>query len=308
MESISCNLCGSDERDTLYSLPDYLLEKQNNLTVLVKCNQCGLIYQNPRPTINEIGVHYPQEYDSYHPVPNSVKDSRLMSKAIQYGINKRCRIVNENCEGGSILDIGCATGEFLNGMRQYPTWNIYGVEISPFASQIARERFNLEIFTGTLEQATYPDEFFDAVTLWDVFEHLHDPARTLMEIHRILKPKGILVVRVPNIISWDARIFGQYWAGLDAPRHLFVFNPSTLSTLLQKGGFEVKKIGCPIGSYPTFVLSLRFWMVGKGIRYSIRDRILQILNSPIARLCTAPIFFLMNRGLRGPLITTIAIK
>jgi len=168
METVSCNLCGGDERITLYNLPDYLLEKLDSLTVLVKCNQCGLIYQNPRPTINEIGVYYPPEYDSYNAIPNAVKNYRLMSKAIQYGINKRCRIVLENGKGGSILDIGCATGEFLNGMRRYPTWNTYGVEISPFASSIARERFGLEVFTGTLGEAAYPDESFDVITLWDV--------------------------------------------------------------------------------------------------------------------------------------------
>jgi ubiquinone/menaquinone biosynthesis C-methylase UbiE len=267
MESVSCNLCGSDERIPIYHLPDYLLERPDILTVLVKCNRCGLIYQNPRPTIDDIGVHYPPEYDSYNTVPNRVKNSWLMSKAIQYGINKRCRIVQENRKGGSILDIGCATGEFLNGMRRYPTWETYGVEISPFASSVARERFGLEVFTGILEEAAYPDEFFDAITLWDVFEHLHDPTNTLREIYRILKPEGVLIIRVPNVNSWDASIFGQYWAGLDAPRHLFVFTPTTLSELLTKCGFKIKRTECRIGSYPTFVLSLRFWMVGKRIRF-----------------------------------------
>lgn len=308
METIKCNICGSSEQDILYEIPDYLLDRDGISTTLVKCPQCGLIFQNPRPTIEEMDIHYPPEYDSYLPASEQIQGSWLMSKAINYGIYKRCKVVREQVREGDILDIGCATGEFLRGMSNYPGWKAYGVEPNHYAANLARQRYGLEVFNGTLEKAAYPNDSFDVVTLWDVFEHLHDPTGTLVEIHRILKTNGVVIVRVPNAYSWDARWFGRYWAGLDAPRHLYVFEPMTLSRIFTMAGFEVNKFECRIGSYPTFVLSLRFWMVGNGIKKSTINASVRVLQHPIARIITAPIFYLTSIGLKGPLITLTVTK
>ena len=305
---MNCMLCGSSEQDILYIIPDYLLNRTGISTTLVKCPQCGLIFQNPRLAIDEMEIHYPPDYDSYLPATGPEKSSWLMSKAINYGIYKRCKVVREQFREGNILDIGCATGEFLSGMSNYPGWRTFGVEPNHYAANLARQKYGLDVFIGTLEQAAYQSGFFDVITLWDVFEHLHDPVGTLNEIHRILKTKGIVIVRVPNAYSWDARLFKQYWAGLDAPRHLYVFEPLTLKMIFTLAGFDVDKIECRIGSYPTFVLSLRFWMVGRGVKKSTIELINRILQHPLARILTAPIFFVSSIGLKGPLITLTAVK
>jgi 2-polyprenyl-3-methyl-5-hydroxy-6-metoxy-1,4-benzoquinol methylase len=308
MQTVSCNLCKSKEFEPLYQLPDLLLERDDLQTTLVRCVGCGLVYQNPRPTIEEMVVHYPSEYESYTSNPNYEKISWLLRKAYQYGIDKRGRILTRHKKSGRLLDVGCATGIFLAGIKANPGWELYGVEINEHAASIAREQHRLNVATGTLEDVEYPTDFFDAVTLWDVLEHLHDPSKSLIEISRILKKDGVLIIRVPNLSSWDAKLFGSSWAGLDAPRHLYVYDPHTLSRLLHKTNFDILRMGCDIGSYTTFILSLRFWLLAKGVRKPTRESISRILYHPFMRIISAPFFYAYGLGLRGPLLTVVAIN
>lgn len=307
MEHTTCNLCGSAEADLFYELPDLLLDRPQVRTTLVRCRVCGLVYQNPRPTFAEMGQHYPPEYDSYAPNPLAARAPWLLHRAYAYGVHKRTRSVTRLKRGGKLLDVGCATGTFLLGMRAHPGWDLHGVEVSPHAAAIARSE-GLTVAEGTLEQAAFPDGHFDAVTLWDVFEHLHDPAATLAELHRILRPDGVLVMRVPNLDSWDARLFGRNWAGLDAPRHTYVFGLQSLRSLLERAGFTGLEMACNIGSYPTFALSVRFWLTARGVPPARRNRLMRALEHPAARLLTAPLFYLAGLGLRGPLVTVTARK
>jgi len=305
METTVCNLCGSPEAAVVYHLSDYLLEKPDVQATLVRCQNCGLVYQNPRPTLSEMGAHYPPEYDSYNP-DGGEKASWLMRRLVQYGLDKRVRFVTRAVEGGRLLDVGCATGLFLRAVPS-DRFQVQGVEVSPHAAEIAR-RLGLDVFTGTLEQAAFPAASFDAVTLWDVLEHLHDPLASLQEITRILKPGGALIFRVPHGGSWDARLFGRYWAGLDTPRHLYVFDRQTLIALLAKAGLQIESESCAIGSYPTFVLSVRFWMAGRGWSAARRGKIARLLNGPLARLASAPFFSISSLTLNGPVITVTARK
>jgi hypothetical protein len=153
METINCILCGSTKQDIHYRIPDYLLNRNGNITTLVKCPTCGLIFQNPRPTIDEMGIHYPPDYDPYLPAIGRGKDPWLMSKAINYGIYKRCRVVREQVREGNILDIGCATGEFLNGMSNYPGWKPYGIEPNLYAATLLEKKGWKP--DGMLEQAAF---------------------------------------------------------------------------------------------------------------------------------------------------------
>lgn len=307
MESVVCNLCGTEKNHLLYTVPDLLLNRPQVKAHLVQCSNCKLIYQNPRPALAEIGQHYPPEYEPYADQETQTKRNWLLRKAIAYGTWKRCRFVTRHVSGGRLLDIGCATGNFLRGMAEQPgEWDLHGVELSDEVAQIARERYGLQIKTGTLEQAAFPDAHFEAITLWDVLEHLHDPGATLQEIWRILKPGGLLVIRVPNQDSWDARLFGKYWAGLDAPRHLYVFGTETLDRALRQNGFQIIDHSSGIGSYVTFVLSVRFWMRGRQVRPEIEERISQYLYHPIMRLLSVPFFYLSSITRRGPLLVTTA--
>lgn len=308
MESVICNFCGSAQTAPFAVVPDLLLERIHVKATLVRCRQCGLVYQNPRPTLAEMGEHYPPEYEPYVDHAAQPKRNWLLQKAIQHGTNKRCRFVTRHKPNGRLLDIGCAMGGFLLGMRELGGWNVAGVEVNHAVAEAARQRHGLDVFAGTLEEAAYPAASFDAVTLWDVLEHLHDPGPTLTEIHRVLRDEGIVVIRVPNLASWDAALFGTAWAGLDAPRHLYIFTPESLTALLEKAGFQVLEHSCAIGSYMTFVLSIRFWLTARGVSVKTKDRISKLLYHPLARLISAPLFYLVSLTRRGPLLVTVARK
>ena len=303
-----CNLCGNTNAVPIISdLPDFLLQRKEVSAILVKCVSCGLVYQNPRPTFVEMTAHYPPDYQSYTPEPDAENSSWLLRQAFRYGIAKRCRYVTRYKRAGRLLDVGCATGIFLQGIRNSGNWEPYGVELNEHAAHIAQEH-GLDVRLGTLEQAEFADEFFDAVTLWDVLEHLHDPAGSLREIYRILKPDGLLVIRVPNASSWDSRLFGRFWAGLDSPRHLYVFTPITLDALLTATHFQSIAQSSQIGAYPTFLLSLRFWSAAKDKPSTARDFLIKFLHHPVMRLLLAPLFYLRGIGLRGPSVVAAAKK
>jgi SAM-dependent methyltransferase len=307
MEMVRCNLCDGIETAPLYKLPDYLLGRTDVWAQLVKCRFCGLVYQNPRPTSAEMAVHYPPEYESFATGPAN-KASWALRQAINYGNAKRIRIVTRYRRCGRLLDVGCAAGVFLNSMRAVGQWDVFGVEINAYAAELARERYQLNVRVGTLEQAAFPDDFFDVVTMWDVLEHLHEPLASLREIYRILKPDGLILVRVPNLDSRDASLFGRYWAGLDAPRHLFVFNQHTLSALLQATGFRIRTLNSGIGAYTTFLLSLRFWCAARTRPNGLCQSIIRFLYHPAMRLLSGPIFYLRSLGLQGPSLVVVAAK
>jgi SAM-dependent methyltransferase len=307
METVACNQCGSSDSEEIGCIPDLLLGRLAVTARLVRCRRCGLVYQNPRPTLAEMGQHYPAEYEPYTDYASQRQVNPLLRRAYDYGINKRCRFITRHKKNGRLLDVGCAAGTFLLGMRQQGGWEVEGVEPSVGTAELAR-RHDLKVFTGTLEEAHYPADSFDAVTMWDVLEHVHDPAGTIREIRRILKPGGVLLVRVPNLGSWDARLFGNTWAGLDAPRHLFVFTPSVLRRMLEEGGLPVIEESSKIGSYVTFVLSVRFWMTARHVQPATEARVSRLLYHPLARLASAPLFYIPSLIKRGPLLVTLAQK
>lgn len=308
METTTCNLCGSDAIEDVKRIPDYLLERPQVIAELVRCRACGLVYQNPRPSLTEMAEHYPPEYEPYSARSASVEPNPLLRRAYAYGMRKRTRFVTRYKSGGRLLDIGCASGTFLLGMQAHQGWQVQGVEPSAQVAEYARSMHNLDVFTGTLETANFPAHAYDCVTMWDVLEHVHDPLGTLREVHRVLKENGILVIRVPNLASWDAAIFGDAWAGLDAPRHLFVFRPETLEALLAQANFEIIDLSCGIGSYVTFVLSVRFWMTARRWPENTKQRVTRVLYHPLARLVSAPIFWAPSALKRGPLMVVSARK
>jgi ubiquinone/menaquinone biosynthesis C-methylase UbiE len=255
------------------------------------------MYQFPRPTSEEMAANYPDEYAVFQ------AGGDLFSRR---GMQRRCEIVLKERLTGHLLDIGCARGEFLRSMRDDYGWKVTGVEISDHAAHEGRLRYHLDIQSGTLADAKFSDNFFDAVTLWDVLEHLTEPAETLTEIRRILKPDGLLVLRLPNAGSWDARLFGKFWAGYDPPRHYYVFDLNTISCLLTQTGFSIQKVNTSIGSYLNFVKSIQFWLTGNSIKEQMRSPLISLFSSLPTRVINSPMTWLKNRNLRGPAMVVSA--
>jgi SAM-dependent methyltransferase len=142
--------------------------------------------------------------------------------------------------GGSLLDIGAATGFFLDLARKRG-WETFGVEPSDYAADIARNK-GLRVKTGILEDADFAPGSLDAVTLWDVIEHLPEPSSTIGLIHRILKPGGVAAINTPDSGSLLARSLGLKWHLVVPPEHLNLFNRNSLAALLERQGFEVLRV------------------------------------------------------------------
>jgi 2-polyprenyl-3-methyl-5-hydroxy-6-metoxy-1,4-benzoquinol methylase len=306
METVNCALCGANDAETILVGRDRL-HNIEGLFYLVRCRQCGLMYLNPRPTFEEMARYYPPDYHAYKPIDK--KHFSIIARLdYWYGMRKRCRsiIVRTGLKGGRILDIGCSTGGFLYMMRRLGNWEPYGVEINAKAANYAKQHFGLNIFIGNLHDAHYPDSFFDVVTLWNVLEHLHQPLTTLYEISRIIRPGGLLVISLPNPDCIEAKLFKQYWAGLDIPRHLYIFSQRTLRYALEQAGFILKEITSFTGHYHVLALSLSFLIDEKASNEKLRYCLKRVVNSPLLRLLTLPYYIIADHWNQSSVMTVFA--
>jgi len=247
MESTACPLCGAD-RTSLLLVGGDLLHGCPGEFQLVRCNDCEHVYLNPRPTISGIGRYYPSNYGPYQAGEKSTSATAdgepkigLLRRLVRWFVDTKAEFIPPiTASPRRALEIGCAHGGFLQRLRSQG-WQVRGVEFSPDAAERAASR-GLDVHVGTLESAELPDGEFDAVFLWMVLEHLHDPAATLREIRRILKPEGWLMFSVPNYGSWERRFFGRYWCALELPRHLQHYTTRSLKRLLADTGFEIEQV------------------------------------------------------------------
>jgi len=288
MKHVNCNYCGAADTDLVNHGPDLLLNQPGDYR-LVRCRQCGLIYQNPQLTLEELGNHYPQEYSPYK---KDMRDEKSTIRRLdtQYGLSRRCKLLMKyTLQPGSILDIGCATGLFLNAMQQHG-WQSTGVELSPYAAEYARQQFQLKVKTGTVEKANFPDNSFDVVTMWDVLEHVIDPKATLFEIARILKPGGLLALSLPNPTCPEAHIFGSSWVGWDRPRHLHLFTPIVLEKYLNMTGFHLEKIESLGGRLGLTLLSLELVLKARHIPEKKWRPWLRLIYTGPVRIATWPVY------------------
>jgi len=224
-----CNLCGSLQRRLLYDVPDYTFHPDETFPV-VRCLDCGFIFVNRRPSLEEMGRYYPKDY--YH---------EWEDEACVFLRPNRVKLIQQVRSQGSILDIGCHRGEFLAQMRERG-WEVWGSEWSQRCCDYARKTFGLEhIFEGDFLSHRLPADSFDVVTLWHVLEHLFDPHKALVEVRRLLKRDGLLIVECPNFDSLARRLFGVKWHQFEAPRHLYHFTSRTLGRLMGRAGFSVIK-------------------------------------------------------------------
>jgi SAM-dependent methyltransferase len=142
--------------------------------------------------------------------------------------------------GRSLLEIGSHTGEFLNLARS-KGWIVKGIEPDRRVAEIAIEKFGLDITISLLRDALIPVSSVDVVVLFHVIEHFYQPLEELMEIHRIMKPGGILVIETPRFDTLWFRILKERERSV-IPDHYFYFTAKTINALLIKAGIAVLQI------------------------------------------------------------------
>jgi SAM-dependent methyltransferase len=165
--------------------------------------------------------------------------------------------------------------------------------MDPVAAETARQTYDLDVHASSnLDDAPFAGETFDVVTMWDVLEHVPRPRAALAQIRRWLKPEGWLLLRTPNAGSLQARFWGRFWAGFDAPRHLVAFDPDTLTAILQAQGFSVRRIWAPSGSFALAMFSLRFWLRARGFPVGWA----RWVDNPPVQMLSGPLFWLADRA------------
>lgn len=311
-EYTQCAYCSCGETEPYALLDDWLCGSPGHFT-MVKCAKCGLLRQNPRPTRHIIGRYYPEEYKPF--ADTRIKDAsfkvHIAKMGIEYGLRRRVQLIARHQPDGMLLEVGCATGLFLDAAQRLGAWQVQGIEPSAQSAEYARQTYGLDVITSSYEDTHLESQRYDVVTMWDVLEHLHEPVAAVQDVARILKPGGIFVIKVPHFESLATRFFGRYWAGLDAPRHLYVFPKSLLEGMLQQASFEILESQC-WGGYHIFALSLLFWLRShlSEPEHSKLDAFVRfLLHSLPVRALTFPWFAFVDRVLRrGNTLIMVARK
>ena len=232
MNNVSCNLCGSGDTRFLFKLG-------NSESDVVECVECGLIYVNSRNDEKFYHKLYSSNYFK-NPVGTHMGYLDYLGEKNIHVMNaeRRLSLIEKYKQGGKILDVGSATGFFMDVARSRG-WEAYGVEISEYACDHAKNKLGLNVFCGELRDAGFKDGLFDVVVMYGTVDHLLDPLGDLHEACRVLKPGGLFVVSIEDLDCFLARLQGRSYTPFKREEHTFFFRKKVMFKMLEKAGFKV---------------------------------------------------------------------
>ncbi|MEL6133797.1 MAG: class I SAM-dependent methyltransferase, partial [Bacteroidota bacterium] len=213
----TCPLCQSESIEAELSAKDHTVSGQ--VFDVWKCRSCGCRFTQAVPDEEHIGAFYEsEEYISHSNTSKGLVNS-LYQTVRNYTLNQKQKLIvsQSGKSQGSILDIGCGTGEFLGKMKSVG-WETRGLEPSESARTQAKENHDLHV-SAPSDLFQLQADTYDVITMWHVLEHVHKLHEYLDQIQSILKQDGKLIIAVPNYESLDAAYYGEKWAAYDVPRH-----------------------------------------------------------------------------------------
>jgi len=232
----NCPLCGGTDYSAIH--------KERGSIGIAKC-KCGLIYTNPM--VKDAEKNYWGNEEAYYEESRLIFENKAGHHRDPNYLEDLKRIEDIKPEG-NFLDIGTNMGFFLRHTRG-KKWKVFGVEPSPALSGMARKYFGLNVINSYLDEAGFPEDFFDIVTMTDVFEHIAEPDKMLKDIKRVLKQDGILFIKVPNanyslLKFWLSKLTGKTrdFDIFDSYEHLTHFTYNSLNNMLNIYGFKIKKV------------------------------------------------------------------
>lgn len=233
--------------------------------VILKCQDCGLIFPRLTPGKDFYKQYYPRDY---------YQRTRFPIKAIEKTYQTICLrwlqfLVTRYVKEGKVLDFGCGQGEFLASLPE--TFAKYGVEVNPRAAKFIKKNFpQVKIFN---DLSSLKPKFlkFNLITLWHVLEHLEEPEKVLSRLVSLLEKDGFLILSTPNSQSLGLKIGRAHWFHLDTPRHLRIFNLNNLSDLAKETGLKIVAVK---GNWLEYPLDL-FWSIYN--RYKTKHFLLNFL-------------------------------
>jgi 2-polyprenyl-3-methyl-5-hydroxy-6-metoxy-1,4-benzoquinol methylase len=231
LHDIPCNLCGSEKRKPYCP--------ENGLR-LVQCENCGLVYVNPRPDPMELYALYGETYfrneqSGVVGYTNYLKDEPNIRKTFAGRLQRLSRFV----KSGKLLDVGCAAGFFLDEARKIG-WQVQGLDVSSFAVRYASEHFGEDVQQGSFTDLAFAANSYDLISMWDVIEDVPNPKSYIVRAAELLKQGGVFVMATPDVDSIPARLTGKRWVGFKlSEEHVYYFSARTLGKMLEDAGFEV---------------------------------------------------------------------
>lgn len=299
-ESVNiCDICNSNEKTLFLEVKDRNYKTGN--FKYWQCEKCGLVWLSPRPVLRNLAKYYPKNaYRAYRPhsrpnflqktIRRLIKENEIIAKIL---IKDELFFWKDK---GKILDVGTGSGVYMKVLEGWG-WQVSGLDWNPHAVKIAKQSGIDKIRQGDLLNAKYPSGSFNAVRSSYVLEHVSSATKEMLEMKRILKPKGHVILYVPNIDSIFFKLFKSYWYPLEPPRHFYQFSPATVKNLLRITGFKNIRIRYLQSPYPV-IWSLLYYLGLSGI-----DKRIGLITYPIALILRFASFIR-----RSDLIEVIAQK
>jgi len=287
----SCFLC-KKRGTTLYKeMRDRIFEAPG-LWAFFQCPKCNLVWLSPRPISEDterVYQRYNLNFSIFYNETSLRSKIRLSLIAANFNstdalkiphskwlrrffkliplikevFGKRAIMYLSKSDGKRLLDVGCGGGSFLALMRDLG-WEVMGVEPDEKAAEFAQKQLGLKVLNQTFEEANLPSNFFEAVTMRHVIEHVEEPIGFLEKGWQLLKPGGRLVIVTPNIKSLGSLIFKKNWLHLDPPRHFHLFSAETLERCALLSGFKDLKVKIiPAAGEKTYLGSRDIQLRGK---------------------------------------------
>jgi len=237
---IPCLICGGDSK-VVWKEKKYIARK---------CQACDVIFSSPASNVTGL---YDEKYFFQWYIKSYFKRKRYLKKLFS-NIEEKITLPQ-----GNLLDIGCGVGIFLE-IAKNRNFNSTGIDVSSFAVKHCKEK-GFHVIHSDIQDANFPDNYFDVVTMLDVIAHLKDPLGDVKEVNRILKKGGLLLIKTPCYSTFPIYIAnllgftGKSKSLLHIPAQIFHFNAKSMRNLLSIAGFETVCI-MGVRDIPGFFLSL----------------------------------------------------
>jgi SAM-dependent methyltransferase len=223
-------LCGAVSRKLLYVREGY---------EIVRCRRCGLVFVDNSPPGAELIALYDEGYYEDGELPGYAGYADAEARKRHHARTLLAEL-ERMMPMGRLVEIGCAYGYFLDEARARG-WTVSGVEPAVHAADYARRELGLEVVDGSVAELAMGAGSVDAVTLWDVIEHLPEPRATLEVAASWLREGGVLALSTGNVGSLMARLHGADWSLMTPPWHQYYFSKRTLRALLELTGFTLER-------------------------------------------------------------------
>lgn len=234
----SCPICDQTEFSHFLDGKDYTVSQKT--FSIVTCNNCGFHFTNPIPKIEDVGGYYKSESYVSHSSTNKGLINKIYQLVRKRTLKQKVNLLKKLSKGKSHLDIGAGTGHFINATTQ-SGFNSLGLEPDEDARALAIKLHNANI--KPLEHLfDLKENTVDVITMWHVLEHVYNLKNDLKQITSVLKDDGVMIVAVPNMSSYDAKKYKQYWAAYDLPIHLYHFQPNDIKNLFEQYDMKVDQI------------------------------------------------------------------